>query len=226
MQNKKFIYIIAVIVIVIVIVIVAILSFFGIIPSSIIQKLEFKKGPQVVEEELVIPDTQKITGGEGRFAESGNINVSLVPKSEAEKVIVAKAVLTVKASYDLAKIEAGKWSTDAKLTFIKSLGAVTLEGKSSQWQVVFISKSKAKKGYEVIVQSDQIVSKKEIDSSATGADLPKNWIDSWEAIKLLQDLPQFSEATISSISLYYNIDGKIWRYALSTSRGTTSVSAE
>lgn len=224
MQNKKFIYIIAVIVIVIVIVIV--LYFTGLIPSGVLKKLEFKKGPQVIEENLIIPDTQKITGGEGRFAESGNVNISLVPKSEAEKVIVSKAVLTVKASYDLAKTEAGKWSAGAKLVFIKSLGAVTLEGKSSQWQLAFSSKLKLKKGYEVIIQADKIVSQKEIDSTAIGADLPKNWIDSGEAIKLLQDLPQFSEATISSISLYYNIDGKIWRYALSTSRGTTSVSAE
>lgn len=223
-MNKKFIYIIAVIVIIIVIVIV--LYFTGLIPSGVLKKLEFKKGPQVIEENLIIPDTQKITGGEGRTTESGNYNVSLVPKTEAEKIIVSKAVLTLKGSYDLAKSEAEKWSTDAKLAFIKSLGAITLEGKSSQWQLAFSSKTKPKKGYEIIIQADQIVSLREIESVAIGADLPKAWIDSWEAIKLLQDLPQFSEATISSISLYYNIDGKIWRYALSTSRGTTSVSAE
>src|SRR3989338_6961807 len=75
-------------------------------------------------------------------------------------------------------LEKQRWSSDAKLVFIKSLGAITLEGKSSQWQLAFSSKTKVKKGYEIIIQADQIVSKKEIDSTAVGADLSKNWKDS------------------------------------------------
>ncbi len=180
---------------------------------------------KVIQENLVIPDTKNITGGEGRTVTEGSVEVQLVPKSEDEKVIVSKAVLTVKGSYDLAAPEAVKWSADAKLVFVKSLGAVTLEGKSSQWQIAFSAKSK-QKGYEIIIQADQIVSQKEIDSTAVGADLPKTWSDSDGAIKSLQDLPQFSDATISSINLYYNADGKIWRYALSTSRGTTTMSVQ
>ena len=224
MQNKKLVYII--VGIIIVIVVVAILYFSGLIPSSVINKLEFKKGPQVVEENLVIPETQKITGAEGRTVESGKVDVPLVPKTESEKVIVAKAVLTVKGSYGLSLPEAEKWASDAKLVFVKSLGAVTLEGKSSQWQLAFSSKTQSKKGYEIIVQGDAIVSKKEIESTAIGASLPASWKDSGEAIVLLQELPQFSDATISSINFYYNADGKIWRYALSTSKGTTSVMAQ
>ncbi len=223
-KNKKVIYIVGGIVVVVIIVIV--LYFSGLIPSGVINKLEFKKGPQVIEENLVIPDTQKITGAEGRTVESGKVDVPLVPKSESEKVIVAKAVLTVKGSYGLTLPEAEKWATDAKLVFVKSLGAVTLEGKSSQWQVAFSSKTKPKKGYEVIIQADKIVSQKEIDSTAVGANVPADLKDSGEAIVLLQELPQFSDATISSINFYYNADGKIWRYALSTSKGTTSVIAQ
>jgi hypothetical protein len=179
--------------------------------------------PKVIENEnLVIPNTQKITGGEARMVEKGSVEVPLVPKNEGEKVIVSKAVLTVKGSYELAKIEAGKWSNDAKLVFIKSLGAITLEGKSSQWQLAFSSALKPGKGYEVIIQGDQIVSKKEIDSTATGVDLPKNLKDSGAAIISLQELPQFSDATVSSIQLYYNLDAKAWFYSFATSVGTTS----
>ena len=134
--------------------------------------------PKVIEEKLVIPETKKITGGEGRFVSEGPVEVALVPKTESEKVVVSKAILTVKGSYNLAKQEAGKWSSDAKLVFIKSLGAVTLEGKSSQWQLAFSSKTKVKKGYEIIIQADQIVSKKEIESSAKGVDFPANMSDS------------------------------------------------
>ena len=73
--------------------------------------------------------------------------------------MVSKAVLTVKGSYNL-EARSGKWSSDAKLVFVKSLGAITLEGKSSQWQIVFMSKTKTGKGYEIIVQEDQVVSQK------------------------------------------------------------------
>lgn len=185
-----------------------------------------KEQPKVIEETLEIPQTEKITGAEGRTIEEGNVNVPLVPKTEGEKVIVSKAVHTVKGAHNLALAEAQKWSPDAKLVFIKSLGAVTLEGKSSQWQLAFSSAAKKGKGYEVIVQSDQIASKKEIDSTAVGADVPATLNDSDMAVQTLAEMPQFSDATISTINLYYNADGKVWRYALSTSKGTTSVIAE
>ena len=162
----------------------------------------------MVEEKLVIPDTQKITGGEGRFVSEGLVAVPLVPKTESEKIMVSKAVLTIKGSYDLSLSEAQKWSSDAKLVFIKSLGAVTLEGKSSQWQLVFSSKTKLKKGYEIIIQADQIVSQKEIDSTAVGADIPKTWKDLGEVIKELQSHPLYQDATVSAVSFYLNPDNK------------------
>jgi len=223
-KNKKII--ISVIIIAIVVASVAgALYYFDLIPKNILKTVEIKK-PQVVDENLVVPDTQAITGAEGRTVNGGSVNVPLVPKDESEKVVVTKAVLTVKGSYELAKVEALAWSPDAKLVFVKSLGAVDLDGKSSQWQLAFSSALKKGKGYEVIIQVDQIASKKEIASTAIGADVPANLKDSSDAIKTLQDLPQFSDATVSSINLYYNADGKVWRYALSTSKGTTSALAQ
>ena len=183
--------------------------------------------PKVIENEnLVIPDTQKITGSDGRVVEKGNVETPLVPKNEGEKIIVARAVLTVKGSYDKALGEAKNWADDAKLVFVKSLGAVTLEGKSSQWQIVFAAKSKSKKAYEIIIQADQIVSKKEIDSTSSGVDVPDSINDSGVAIAELQSLPQFSSVTISSIQLYYNLDAKAWFYSFATSVGTTSGPAQ
>jgi hypothetical protein len=222
--NKKIIYIVGGVVVLAVILII--LYFMGIISPGLVKKVTFQKTPQVIEENLVIPDTQKVTGSDGRVVEKGNVETPLVPKDDGEKIIVAKAILTVKGSYDLAMPEAQKWSLDAKVAMIKSLGAVTLEGKSSQWQLAFTSKSKPKKGYEIIIQADKIVSQKEIDSTAVGADLPASFKDSAEAIKVLQELPQYSDASLSAVSLYYNTDGKIWRYTLSTSKGSVSTSAQ
>lgn len=178
--------------------------------------------PKVVEETLVIPDTKLVEVAAGRTPTTDKYAVPLVPVTEGDKVVVPNAIVTLKGSYDLALVNAQVWSKDAALVFLTSQGAVTLEGKSSMWQVVFGSASK-KKGYEVIIQGDKIVSEKEIPSTEYGYDLPTNWYDADEAIKSLQDLPQFATATVSSINFFYNQDGKRWGYALGTSQGTTSM---
>lgn len=196
--------------------------FKSLIPT-VTKKIE-KQQPKVIEEQLTIPESKEISITESRGAlEEGNIEVPLVPKSEGEKVIVPKAALTVKDAYALATIEAQKWSADSKLIFVKSLGAVTLEGKSSQWQLAFSSSIKKDKGYEVIVQEYKIVSQKEIDSTAVGADLPRTWMDSREAIATLQEMPQYSNVSVSSINFFYNADAKEWRYGLATSIGVVSI---
>lgn len=181
--------------------------------------------PKVVEDQLIIPDTKEVSTTQGRIVENGKTETHLVPKNEGEKVVVTKAVLTVKGGYDLALKEAKTWSNDAKLVFVKSMGAVTIDGKSSQWQIAFSSVAK-KKGYELIIYGDQIASKKEVDSVGVGADLPTTWNDSDIAVKTLAEMPQFSSATISSINFFYNADAETWRYSISTSLGTTSVTAE
>lgn len=225
MQQKNLI-IILVVVIVIALSALGVYIFFPDVFKSLTRPAtEIKKEqPKVIEETLEIPQTEKITGAEGKIIEEGNVDVPLVPKSEGEKVIVSKAVLTVKGAYNLALAEAQKWSPDARLVFIKSLGAVTLEGKSSQWQLAFSSKSKTNKGYEIIIQADQIVSKKEIDSAAIGVDLPKSWPDSDYFIKELQKRPTNADATLSGFLLAStpeSTDVKWW-FSISTSKGTVT----
>ncbi|OGD31827.1 hypothetical protein A3C91_00170 [Candidatus Azambacteria bacterium RIFCSPHIGHO2_02_FULL_52_12] len=180
---------------------------------------------RVIEEKLVIPDTKSITGSEGRVVDQGAISIALVPKDDNEKVIVPGAVLSVKGSYDLAKPEAAKWSSDAQLAFIKSLGAVTLEGKSSQWQIAFSSKIKKGKGYEVVIQGDGIVSQKEVDSGAVGGETPPNFADrdSLWALAQLAAIPQFQTASISAIIFSYNPDAKGWDYIIPNSFGKSAV---
>ena len=178
---------------------------------------------RVIQENLIIPDTILFTGAEGRVVDQGSVAVALVPKSDAEKVIVPGAELSVKGAYDFSLQAALEWSSDAKLVFIKSLGAVTLDGKSSQWQIAFASKIKKGKGYEIIIQKNQIVSQKEVESAAAGIDIPANWFDSGEAIKTLQDMPQYNDASISAINFFYNFDAKEWKYGVSTSAGVTSI---
>ncbi len=178
-------------------------------------------GGRVITENLTLPNTTSVSAAEGSMVMPGAVAVPLVPENESEKVIVPNAVLTVKGTLAVAEPEAKKWASDARLVFVKSLGAVTLEGKSSQWQAIYDSRVK-KKGYEIIVRGGGVISRKEIESSARGGALPETWQDSDYPIRVLQNLPQFADATVSSITLSYNADGDLWRYNLFTSRGPTS----
>jgi hypothetical protein len=169
------------------------------------------------------PSTEpRVSEGSGRTLESAGYAVPLVPKNESEKVVVPGAAYTTKESYQFSIINAKKWSPDARLIYIKSQGTVTLDGKSDQWQLMFGSSNK-KAGYEIIVREDAVYSEKQVLSDVYGFALPQNWFDSPDAIVSIATLPQFSDATMSSISFYYNADGKIWSYAIATSKGVTSM---
>lgn len=192
------------------------------ISPSFKKTVSFFEKPKVVNDTLVIPETTKITTAGGRSFGTSGYQVPLVPKTKGEEVIVPSAVFTIKTGFDLAFIDAKKWSSDAKLVYAKSLGTVTLNGKSSAWQYAFGSKNK-KKGDEVIIQGDSIVSQKETVASSYGYALPKNWFDSGDAILSLPSLPQFPNATVSSLIFFYSEDGKIWEYAIATSFGNTTM---
>ena len=122
----------------------------GLAPEIVQQKI-------VVEEKLVVPDTVQISPTQARTVQKGAVETP-IDTSKAE-VVSEKAVLTLKGSYDKALAEASAWAPDAALVFIKSLGVVTGEGKSGEWQVVFGSKEK-KAGFEVLVYGDAIAAKK------------------------------------------------------------------
>ncbi len=179
--------------------------------------------PKVVEENIVPPQPRKILSTTGRMISAGPVETPIIPKNSGEEVIIPQAILTAKGVYNAALPEAQKWSSSAKLVFIKSIGALALNGKSDGWQIVFGSKMKKGKGYEMIFGGDKIISQKEIDSVATGADLPSAWRDSDAALMILRQTPNFSGATVSSINFFYNIDAKIWQYAFATSKGTTTI---
>lgn len=179
----------------------------------------------IVQENLVIPDTQQIGVISFRFIiDYGAYNVPLVPKDDSERVIFPNAIFTLKEAHTKSLESVINWASDAKLAGIRSIGSITLEGRSSMWQIAYGSYIK-QKGYEIIIQGDSIVSQKEVAwiGDDYGHNIPMNWYDSEGAIKILQELPQFSDATASSITLFYNQDGNIWRYTLATSFGGTSV---
>ena len=174
---------------------------------------------KVILDQVKVPDTSKVSANSGEDIPKGEYNVKLQPKSEQDIVVITNAKLTLKDSYNLAVVNVANWASDQKLVFIKSNGAIGLDGKASSWQLVFNS-AKKKKNYEVIIVEDKIFSEKEISSNAKGYDLPNNWYDDYDAIATFRNLPQFSEDTMSSISFYYDMSAKSWAYGLATDNNT------
>ncbi|MDO8604624.1 MAG: hypothetical protein Q7K40_04510 [bacterium] len=184
--------------------------------------VNFFEKPKVVNDKIVVPETEKITVGGGRTFVLSGYNVPLVPKMKGDEIVVPDAIFTLKNAFDVAVVDAKKWSNDASLIFVKSLGTVTLQGKSSAWQFAFGSKLK-KKGYEIIIQGNSITVQRETETTSTGYILPRNWYDSRDAIISIQALSQFSDAALNSLIFFYSEDGKIWQYGLSTSLGNTTM---
>ena len=202
--------------------------FFGLIFSFAVFMLGASQvyAAVTVQENLVIPDTQQISVVSFRvLVDYDAYDVPLVPKNDSERVIVPNAILTLKEAYAKSLGSAISWASDAKLVGIRSIGSITLDGKSSMWQVAFGSLSK-KKGYEVIVQGDSIVSQREVawvGSGDYGYNVPMNWYDAADALVSISSSPRFKDATVSSVTFYYDMDEKNWGYVLATSYGTNSM---
>lgn len=181
-------------------------------------KVALVGGERTIKETPTVRTIESASSVDGRRVESTGEDFALVSR---ERVIIDGGK-TLKESYALAEPEARGWSEDAKLVYVRSLGSVTVEGVSSGWEIVFGSKVK-KKGYMFAVIGGALTAGKEVAAASSGYELPLNWYDAGDAIKSIQTLPQFKEATVSGLNFYYNEDGKRWGYAILSSNGTVSV---
>jgi hypothetical protein len=221
-KDKKNIAILTLIILIILVTIFVIISFKKNTKSEVNNLVPKNFKGQVIDDNIHIPNTTVISNTDGEVVPRGEYSVKLQPQSETEQAYVLKAKLTLKEAYGLADIAAIKWAGDSKLVFIKSNGALGLDGRSSSWQIVF-SSDQNKRAYEVIISADQIVSAKEVDSLIDGFDLPANWYDSYEAIASLRIDPQFAGDTISAISFYYSGAEKSWAYGIASGDKTTAM---
>lgn len=177
----------------------------------------------VIDDLIKIPATSKISPNEGEIVLRGEYDVKLRPQSEKDQVYITKAKLTLREAYNLSSELAQSWSNDAKLIFIRSNGALGLDGKASSWQLAYGSVQK-NRADEIIIEADKIISQREIPTQSFGYDLPVNWYDSSEAIASLLNLSQFSFETISAISFYYSSAAESWAYGLAIGQGEKTTS--
>lgn len=176
---------------------------------------------RIIRDTVEIPHLTAIRGDEALYLAHSPNPIPIVP-AKAQGITVEGAEQTIRGAYDIAVPKAKQWSADAKLIFIKSLGSIGPDGKSSHWEFTFGSKEK-KKGFFAIVRGSVVVSEGEANTEKYGYDLPKNWYDSPDAIASLFGLPQFASSMITAMSFHYNQDDKKWNYAIGTSRGNVSM---
>ncbi len=180
-------------------------------------------GGRVIEEDLSIPDLKNANGIDGRSLNASPYLTPLAPKSASERVVIPLAKLTLKQGLLLSQANAGNWSSDAKLIYAKSFGAVTLDGKSSQWLYVFGSERK-ESASGIVVRGDKVIAELELATSEYGHELPREWLDAKEHISSLAASPDFAERSIGGLSLYYNEDSGAWSFGIALDKGQ-SVSA-
>lgn len=221
-KDKKNIAILGIIILIIAVIVLAIFLFRDNNKNKVnVPDIKNFKG-RIIIDSLKAPNTLSVSDNEGELVLRGEYEVKLQPQSETEEVYIPNAKLTLKEAYASVNAEATNWSSDAKLVFIKSNGALGLDGRSSSWQLIYAS-AKKDKNYELIIFEDKIVASKEIDSKVSGFEIPANWYDSHEAIASLQTLPQFGTSTVSAISFYYSGAQQSWAYGLANGDKTTSM---
>lgn len=175
----------------------------------------------VVNEALILPETTEVGRHAGRVVVSGAYRAPINP-TPTTRVISSRAIYSLKEAHQLVEERARAWAPDAALVSIQSLGVITEEGRSGEWQLFFASKARGT-GIEFIVYEDAIAREKEVASAGSGFALPSDWYDSGEALRSLRGMPQFEKATVSSLNFFYNEDGERWGYVLATSLGTVSI---
>jgi hypothetical protein len=177
----------------------------------------------IIDDVVKVPDTLQVAPNEGEVVARGEYSVKLRPQSEKDQVYITKAKLSLKEAYNFTKEAALAWSSDQKLIFIRSNGALGLDGKASSWQIAYGS-AKKRKAYEIIIEADKVISEKEVDTQNFGQETPLNWYDSNEAIASLPNLAQFTFDTVSAISFYYSQAAESWAYGLATGSGQKTTS--
>lgn len=203
-----------------VVILTALVSVFFFTSSEQMRRLSDQENE--IQRNVTYPIINSVVALDGRVLPVTGQAIPLVPKNDTERVAIPSAIWTIKDGYKHIEPKVLSWSSDAKLVYARSYGAISVDGKSSAWQYVFGSENK-KSGKEIVIEGEEIVSLKDIPATSFGFTLPSNWYDSSDAIISLQQLPQFSSATLSALVFYSNEDAKQWEYALVTSRGTISM---
>lgn len=135
--------------------------------------------------------------------------------------------MTGKEALAVAEVEAMKWQADALISKFESLATSTSgQGRSDDWNFLFISKTKTGTGLQVMIRNRKLGGTAEVPYVGDGGELPENTMSSEEAIGKLRQIAGYENEKVSGVEMIYGPDGKQWYWAVKTSRGTVSINAK
>lgn len=134
-------------------------------------------------------------------------------------------MMTIRNAYDVALLRAREWQKDAVLTRITSLtGETSQNGRSDDWDLMFVSKIAKGKGFHIIINNKLIATAEETPFAGLGGELPENIISSKEAIDLMHQIRGYENEQVFSVEMIYSPDGKLY-WGVKTSKGVTAIKA-
>jgi len=135
-------------------------------------------------------------------------------------------LLSNQDAYHVALEKALAWQPDAKLSSMKSaLGETGVSGRSD-WDLLFVSKSIKKKGFQVAIRNRAVKVAEEINFTGQGTELPTNIISSKEAVAKAHDIPGYGKEPVLGVEMVYGPDGSVWYWGVKTARGTITINAK
>ncbi|MBI4134341.1 MAG: hypothetical protein HY475_02885 [Candidatus Terrybacteria bacterium] len=146
------------------------------------------------------------------------------PKKSVAVPAAPEAFSTARNAYDIAILRARAWQPDSRLAFVQS-GEVDVSGRSSHWELLFVSSSVNGRGYRVEVSGFSVLSEAEIPYANQGADFPADLISPEEAIQIVTRMKGYGGQVILGVEAVYGEAEGQWYWGVRTPKGVVSVSA-
>jgi len=145
-------------------------------------------------------------------------------RKEPTVTAVQEAFPTARNAYDIAILRARAWKSDARLAFVQS-GEIDTSGRSSSWELLFVSPSTNGRGYRVEVSGPSVLSEAEIPYVNQGADFPADLISPEEAIQIVARMKGYGGQVILGVEAVWGEAEGQWYWGVRTPKGVVSVSA-
>lgn len=140
-----------------------------------------------------------------------------VPEGSSSSASAGITQVTLsRSAYEIALAGASTWHPDAAL-----LKMVLADAASNTWKFTFVSAKNKGKGFEVVVDGQNIVRANEVAISGGGTALPMNVVSPDQAIATARTVPGYGTATITSVEMVYNATAHQWYWGIKTASGTT-----
>jgi len=134
-------------------------------------------------------------------------------------------LLTGESAVTLALTAARQWRADAELSYLIADEVGQIQGRSNNWQLIFVSPSVKGKGYLVKIIGAQIADTEEISYNGMAAELPAQTITQAEAVAKVRAMPGYQNVKILGVGMIYGASVKTWYWGVKTDKGTVTVAA-